>query len=91
MFFEMIKKIKGITDISGHHIKCVLRHRNLDLLFEIRNWQFSISADMSIQHVQHGRGHGNSRTARSMWSSSLESGIFCLKYGIEKFLSQLIF
>ena len=46
---------------------------------------------MPVHYVQRGRGHGKLGSSHSMLFSSLESGIFCLKYGIEEFLSQVIF
>ena len=42
------------------------------------------------QHVQHDLVHGNLGSLRSMRFSSSESGIFCLKYGINDFLSWVI-
>ena len=41
------------------------------------------------KHVQRGRGHGNSGTARSMWSRLSESGISSAKYRIFDFFFQL--
>ena len=40
---------------------------------------------MTGQKIQRGFGHGNLGTAGSIWSSSSESEMFSLKYGIVEF------